>query len=468
MPGQPTTRLHVSGHRFLVRRMEHALLRGDARMLDDPLRAQSLSLAAGALLAAVAVVICAVLAVVRPSGEVGDAPLVAVRETGALYVKIDDTLHPVYNLASARLILGTPADPRIVGQRAVDRAPRGPQVGIPGAPEAISPPLGPDESAWTVCDDARGATTVIAGPPAEGGVRPGPRVLVTPRGAGAAVTYLLYGGWRARVDLRHHAVVRALRLDGVVPRPVSEAVLSAIPEAPGIVPPRIPAAGGPGPGSLRDHPVGSVVKVPRADAESGSATDLFVVLADGVQRIGEVAAELIRYTDSRVGEQIPTVAPGVIGALPVLDVLPVATFPERGGVTDDPVVCARWQVGSAWDASGCAVLVGHRTPVTGHPVALAQADADGPAIDAVSVPAGRSVFARSVGLTGGGQGSGSLFLVTDSGARFGIPDDDTAVTLGLGGPAVPAPWPVLAVLPRGPELSRRDASVARDGVVASP
>ncbi|MDZ4266228.1 MAG: type VII secretion protein EccB, partial [Mycobacterium sp.] len=455
MPGQPTTRLHVSGYRFLVRRMEHALLRGDTRMLDDPPRAQSLSLAAGAVLAAITLVICAVLAVVRPSGELGDAPIVMVRDTGALYVKIGGTLHPVFNLASARLIVGTPADPHVVGQRAVDRAPRGPRVGIPGAPEAIPTPLGPEESAWTVCDDARGTTTVIAGSPADGAVRPGSAVLVTPRGAGAAATYLLYGGRRARVDLRHHAVVRALRLDGVVPRPVSAAVLSAIPEAPEIVPPHIPAVGTPGPGSLGGHPVGSVVKVRRANTDPASAADHFVVLADGVQRIGEVAADLIRYTDSRVGEQIPTVAPAAIGTLPVLDILPVATFPEHGGVTDDPVVCARWQAGRAGDVSGSTVLVGHATPATGHPVALAQADADGPAVDAVSVPAGRSLFVRSVGLTGRGQGSNSLFLVTDSGTRFGIRDDDTALTLGLTEPAVPAPWPVLAVLPRGPELSHR-------------
>src|SRR6478609_5815723 len=129
MTGQPTTRLHVSGYRSLVRRMEHALVRGDTRMLDDPLRAQSLSLAAGALLAAVAVVVCAVLAVLRPAGELGDASIVMVRETGAMYVRIGDTVHPVDNLASARLIAGTPADPRTVGQRAVDNAHRGPRVG---------------------------------------------------------------------------------------------------------------------------------------------------------------------------------------------------------------------------------------------------------------------------------------------------------------------------------------------------
>ena len=88
-----------------------------------------------------------------------------------------------------------------------------------------------------MCDDARGETTVIAGAwPTVTGDAPGQSVLVTPRGGSAATTYLLYGGQRARVDLRHPAVVRALRLDGVVPRPVSPAVLSAIPEAPEIAP----------------------------------------------------------------------------------------------------------------------------------------------------------------------------------------------------------------------------------------
>ncbi|MDZ4265417.1 MAG: type VII secretion protein EccB, partial [Mycobacterium sp.] len=130
--------------------MEHALVRGDTRMLDDPIRAQSISLAAGALLAAVATAVCAVLALVRPAGELGELPIVVERETGAMYVRVGDTVHPVFNLASARLVAGTPADPRLVGRRAIERAHRGPPVGIPGAPQKISTPLTAEESAWTV------------------------------------------------------------------------------------------------------------------------------------------------------------------------------------------------------------------------------------------------------------------------------------------------------------------------------
>jgi hypothetical protein len=46
--------------------------------------------------------------------------------------------------------------------------------------------------------------------------------------------------------------------------------------------------------------------------------------------------------------------------------------------------------------------------------------------------------------------------------RFAIHDDDAAHDLGLPDTAIPAPWPVLAKLPAGPELSRANASVAQD------
>lgn len=458
-------------------------MRGDTRMLDDPLRAQSISLAAGAVLASIAVVVCTILAFLRPAGDLGDAPIVVVRDTGALYVRLGEVLHPVFNLASARLIAGTPADPHVVSQQAVDSARRGTQVGIPGAPQQIATPLSAEESAWTVCDDARGETIVVAGRIADGTVTSGVGVLVTPRDVRSATTYLLYDGRRARVDLRHPAVVRALRLEGSVPQPISAAVLAAIPEAPEIMPPHIPEAGSPGPRTMGGHPVGAVLKVHRTKADSDGSTDYFVVLAEGVQRIGEVTADLIRYTDSRVGEQIPTVAPHVVGALPIIDTLPVTTFPERmsplptypeqplaehAGVSHVRVICAHWRADPIGRAPSTTVLVGDEPPLISRPVELAQADAEGPAVDAVSMPPGRNAFGRSVGLTGGGQSTGSLFLVTDSGVRYGIPNSETARILGLTDTAQPAPWPILAVLPQGPELSRSGASVDRDVIVAAP
>jgi hypothetical protein len=54
----------MSAYRFSMRRLELALLRRDSLMRDDPIRIQSLSLAAGCMLAAVLVAVCAVLTVV--------------------------------------------------------------------------------------------------------------------------------------------------------------------------------------------------------------------------------------------------------------------------------------------------------------------------------------------------------------------------------------------------------------------
>lgn len=82
---------------------------------------------------------------------------------------------------------------------------------------------------------------------------------------------------------------------------------------------------------LRDYPAGSVLKVARANADA--AEDYFVVLADGVQRIGEVTADLIRYTDSHVGGQIPTVAPDLIARFCRNERIAMMTHPGTPGST---------------------------------------------------------------------------------------------------------------------------------------
>jgi hypothetical protein len=97
-----------------------------------------------------------------------------------------------------------------------------------------------------------------------------------------------------------------------------------------------------------------------------------------------------------------------------------------------------------------------RTPVT-----LSQADGRGPAVDAVYMPPGRSAYVRE------SAAAGTRYLITDVGVRFAIHDDDAERDLGLRAPS-PAPWPVVGVLPAGPELSRRNASIARDSIAGSP
>jgi type VII secretion protein EccB len=458
MARHPTTRLQVSGYRFLVRRMEHALLRGDIRMVQ-PMRGHLLALIAGCVFAVVVVAACAILAFLRPHAGLGDAAIVMSRDSGALYVRVGDTLHPVTNLASARLATGSTARPEIVDAADIDEAKRGPMLGIPGAPTVIGKPLTRGESAWTVCDDT--ATTLIAGSPdamALNARQPG--VLVTARSESAATTYLLYDGRRAEVDLRNPAVVWALRLDGIKPRPVSRTLLDAVPEAPPIAPPHVPDAGSPG--AVAGLRVGAVVRVARVDAN-----DYFVVLGNGVQRIGEVAADLIRITASQGGE-VAAVSPDAVGGVPLVDTIPVTTFPLRAdtplGADNRSVLCAHWQP----DGPKTVLQVSDSLPQDSNPVDLAQADGEAPSIDRFAMPVGRSAYVRAAALTGAGADTGPLYLITGSGVLFGVHDIDTGKLLGLQGDPVAAPWPVLSRLPRGPELSKDGALVARDSVTPPP
>jgi len=444
--------------------MMHALVRRDASMYDDPLRAQSISLAIGAVVAILVVAAGALVGLVRGGTVPDSASIVMGRTSGALYVRVDDTLHPVLNLASARLIARSPATPVPAAEASIAALRRGALMGIPGAPASIGEPL--HDSVWTVCDDDR--TVVAVGRSEVDHLDSTHPVLVTARGEGAATTYLMYDGQRAAVDLRNLAVVRALRLDGVVPVPVSRTLLDVVPEVPQIAPPPIAGRGAPGPATLAGATVGSVVTVRRADA-----TERYVVLLDGLQRVGEVAADLIGYAYDVTGRPPVSVAPAAVADLPVADGLPVESFPWQVrtpvGAEAGYAVCARWHPGTATrTSSNTTVFVGD-SPFrqSADVTALAQADGPGPGVDAVAMPGGGAAYVRSARVVGDDGASGTRFLVTDAGVVFGVHDDDAARFLGLSSTPEAAPWPVLAHLPRGPELSVEAASVVRDGLAAA-
>jgi type VII secretion protein EccB len=461
MTRQPATRQQIGAQRFLTRRLAHALVRRDVAMHDDPLRAQSLSLVVGCLLAAIAIAACAVLAPVRPRGVPASAPIVMAGESGALYVRIDDTLHPVLNLASARLIARSAASPVAASEAAIARAKRGPMMGIPGAPATIGAPV--RGSAWTVCDGDR--TVVAVGDQPLDRFDASRPVLVTPRGESAATTYLLYDGHRAEVDLRSTAVVRALRLGGVAPVRVSRTLLDVVPEAPALAVPRIAGAGEVGPAALGGVPIGTVVRVQRAEL-----SEHYVVLRDGMQSIGEVAADLIRFAYDRYAKPVAAVAPAAIAALPIVTGLSVTTFPQHArtpvGRADGRAVCAQWRPrGSTSSSSNTVVLNGgSRSEDLLDAGVLAQADGEGPNVDAVVISGGASAYVRSARISGDDGTTGARFMVSDAGVLFGVHDYDAAKFLGLGPSPDAAPWPVLAHLPRGPELSTDAASIARDGI----
>src|SRR6201993_2406762 len=385
---QPTTRLHVSGYRFLSRRIECALLGRDLGAVNEPLPARTAALTVGAALATIAVVACALLALLRPQADLDRVRIVMGKESGALYVRVGDIWHPVLNLASARLIAATDANPQPVRESELRGTKRGPLLGIPGAPQLLGPPLSPDESVWTICDtDSNAATTIVIGPAGGSSVRRlGPEQAVVIASGSSWPTYLLYNGQRAVVDLADTAVVRALRLEGRVPHIVAQSLLRAVPEAPPITPPRIRDVGGKAAG-LPGFPVGSVLRITRAGGD-----EYYVVLTTGVQRIGQVTADLLRFSNSQGSANLITVAPDALRVTPIVTTLPVASFPDRAPSDDglnsaDTTVCVTWAPTAAGH-SHVTFLAGSGLPVPAGqvPVTLSQSDGRGPGLDAVYLP----------------------------------------------------------------------------------
>ena len=479
MARQLTTRAQVNGYRFMIRRLEHALVRRDVRMIDDPMRSQTNALAVGAVLAVVILAGCAIWGMIRPQGAIGDSVIVVGKNSGALYVVVADRLHPVLNLASARLITGKSDSPRSVADKKLATYPRGPLLGIPGAPSALpGPAVG--TRVWTVCDQVESSSggggsvrlsVITAPPPGPGAAVPASRhtallisqadktfLVYRPDGDGSAV--------RAEVDLNSVEVRSVLRLDGIEPRPVSSGLLALFPEVPPIAVPTIAGKGRKGVLTEPGVTVGSVVRSVAVD----DTVSYYVVLPGAVQKVGRVAAEILRTADARGSGAVTTVPPARIAALPTTSELPVDDFPSLvptvASVENQSVVCQSWSPASGATPGTMTMLLGSAVPVPdgAFPVSVAGADGGGPAVDSVYVRPGSGEPVIVTGAETRSPRAESRYYIGDSGVRYGVADQQTATVLGLTQDPVPVPWPIVSLLPAGPTLTRSAALVAHDGV----
>ena len=458
-------RAQLRGRRFLLERLDSALL---GHPPQDPFSDQRLSYRLGCLIAVAVLIAAAAMAVFKPAPALDDAPLVMSRQSGALYVRVGSALHPVANLTSARLILGAPVTPQLVDDDRLGSVERGPMLGISGAPHQIGSPISPSDVRWTVCDNDDRTTLVAVGHaddvalvghaddvapvgPANRVAAVGDREAILVRAAhGDQTAYLLYDGGRAAIDPGDPVLERTFHLAGLIPRPVSSALLNLIPEVTPIAVPRIPGAGQPS--MMSGILTGTVLSVARTGAD-----EHYVTLRDGLQRVGQVVADLLRFADPHAAAEIVTVAPDVVAGSPLVDVLPTVTYPDQVPTVLDPDgwVCAEWSAGRTAITHDAAPSEGAM------PLGLARADGDGPAVDFVSLPRGHSVDVTATS-PGDMTGPGDRYLITDAGVRYSVADSQDAAALGLSDRPTLAPRSLIAALPEGPELNRAAALFAQD------
>lgn len=460
-----TTKVQVSGWRFLLRRLEHAIVRRDTRMFDDPLQFYSRSMGIGIVAALLIVLGAGALALFKPQGSVGGGTLLADGRSFQLYVDIAGRLHPVFNLTSARLVLGSPADPTVVKTSELNGMPKGHWVGIPGAPHDT--PVSGSESTWTICDTVTNPhsaapkvhTAVIAMPLSTDSsidpVESDEGVLVEFDGQ----EWLVTEHGRHAIDRANRALTSAVGIPvNADPAPVSESLFNALPDA---GPWQLPPIGGAGaPNTLGLPPEfvnGSVFQI-----HAPSGPRYYVVLPQGVAQINATTAAALRATASYGLLELPTLEASAVAPLPEvaypspLPDTPVALLPPK----EEPTLCWSWERQSGDQDPKVTVYSGRHLPITAAEMDDGIAQIRGPAT--VYIDGGKFVRLQSPDPRYGE----ALYYIDTEGVRYGIADAQTAAALGLSSPSF-APWEIVRVLVEGPVLSKEAALVEHDSLAVN-
>ena len=474
------TRVQVSAHQFMARRAALAMTRRQTRMESEPGRREWMAMLAGLATVLVLCVGALFWSIIRPAGSVGSATIIADQDSDALYVRVGQRLYPVLNLASARLITGEAQNPVRVRRSEIDSMPRGAMAGIPGAPQSLTTSQ-PEKSSWLVCDTVTKAFGAGAPEPVTVAVVDGQpdlnehrRVLGKPDGVllrfGSDV-WLIRDGRRSLVDATQRPVLLALGVTGdqlSAARPMSQALLNAIPVAPPLGVPVIPGAGGPAQFPGAPGPVGMVVSTPQVGGESTYS----VVVPTGMQTISPIVAQILQNAGGMAGS-IPVVAGQQLSALPTVHVFDTSIYPDERlrvvDTQDNPSTCWWWQKTAGEAQAQTSVISGASVPVpserTAAVVKMVNATKDPGQANEVYFEPGFANYVVSTGNDVAAPTHEALWWVSESGARFGVQrDQDTLRALGFTTPPSPAPWVVLRLLAAGPMLSRADAEVLHDSL----
>ncbi|CQD24188.1 ESX-2 secretion system protein eccB2 [Mycobacterium lentiflavum] len=480
-PLAPVTAVQVAAHNFLRRRDEAAITENEVDMVYDTGHRENAFLLLGAALVIIGCVAAVVLAWIRPVGRVDRSQIVADADSHAIYVLVDGVLHPAWNLVSAQLVIGRPLKPATVKPSVLAHYPTGPRVGIVDAPAALNV-HGSEASRWAVCDTAPASSsdptptvTALSGTLTLGGRAAGLATDAAVLTEHAGSTYVVWGAHRSRIDLSNRGLALALGIDSgaVAPVRMSNALFDAIPATEALETPRIPQAGAAprwdvGPGAV----VGSVLKV---DGLAGDADELYVLLADGVQRVEPFVASLV-MSSSPGGQLAPMpVSPKALASIPVVNSLRVDYYPPRRLTLVDtrafPVLCVAWSKGRGDREAVTTVVSGKGLPIAlsdeGNLTRLVRDDRRPNSVEAnqVWVEPGAANLASVTSAAPDATSRESLWWLSPQGVRYGIaPDALNALGLNPQSQAVQVPWPLLRVYAQGPVLSRAAALVTADTV----
>jgi type VII secretion protein EccB len=450
----------VHAYFYTVSRLNNAVMQGRPDPYEPPNRRPVLGFVIGMLLAVVISGGFGIYGIFRPGGDKSwrqSGVVISVKENGARYLLISDQLRPVLNYASARLVLGSGSEAKVVqvSRDSLKGVPVGSPIGISGAPDSVPVAARLYSGAWTVCaqppsPSGAAAATLMLGDVAASqplGTTDGFLVRTADREA-----YLVWQG--RRFHLAEPAAV-ALGYSGAEFTLVTAAWLNPIPSGRDLSFPVVAGRGRKGP------PLGgqaSVIgRVYEMKNPLSDKVEQFLARSDGFARLSRTAAQLL-MADPGIREAYRG---GAVAPIPVRpDEMASATVSKSNefidGYPPDPP--------SPAGAGGGLPCVGYRSSGKTVTVSLSRVSEESASsalpvprnatasetVDKVLIAPGTGVLARNPYAPG--AAGGALFLVTEFGAKFPLPAAGVDALGYAGAKPVDVPSELLELLPTGAVL----------------
>lgn len=453
----------LQSYQFLMQRVTSALVIHETDPQQSPFRRFAGSAFAGLMIAIIATAGVAVYGMLKNGGKTSwksEAAIVQEKETGVRYVYRSDTLYPVANIASARL-LGASV-PVSVSRNSLKGVPRGRTIGITGAPDFVPRPQDLLRGSWSMCtvpySDTQGRpavrTVLLAGRTPTGGRKFDPgALLVRASDDPSGQTQLVWNNQRYEIR-QQDVVLKALAWASVTPVKVRVAWLNGL--AAGQPISRIDVAKGTS--SFRSSPTGRTFFVRNAAGE----TQYYVAVADGLAKITAMQADILRG-DPQVNPsgaapeeiQAGQVQESKSVSFPLSAVPPPTVTPKLAQVDDGDPVCSVYPAGAAQPEVTVGAQVDAGTPVNDTGGVSAGRT---PLADRVLIEPGHAVLVMSV--SSPDAEGGTMALVTEPGRAYPVTPEVAAELFALPATsAVKLPANLVNRVPLGPALDPAKAGL---------
>jgi type VII secretion protein EccB len=462
----------LRAHQFLKQRAVSALVVHETDPEQPPFRRPTMAAFVGLALALLGLAVAGVIGLLvhkkTTNLQAGKAVIVE-KGTGTRFVFLNGHLNPVLNYSSALLILGSDLGTQSLDRSALVGIPRGPTVGIAGAPDELPDSKHLLKGPWTMCSQASTNTfggrvdsslLIVGQAPAGGASATNRAALINVTATGKQ--YLLWHGFRHEIASR--AVSVGLALDGETSLTVAPAWLDVVPAGSPLAPIPVPGAGTPSQ-ALPSRPetlIGQLFVV----QVSPSVRQYYLAQANRLQPMTPFELD-IQLAAPATQRAYPGRSPQPIRLDPA-EVTLAEQSSSSSAASDPPPGRPAFVRPSAPTAPACAAFdpgsaVPHIAVGSVLPDAALQQATRGrgltgtPLADRIVVPPGQAALVTVVGTSR--AAAGTLALVTDTGRLFPLASADVPKMLGYDGVTPVRVTATLAArVPLGPSL---DPAVAR-------